>query len=258
MAASRFYSSTAGRMVLASGVSAGAATIVVDTVTGLPPSLPFTLMIDPGTATEEVVEATVVGGFTLTITRGVDGTTAQAHLIGAEVRHAYSARDFQDSRNHEASVGAHGLTAHQNATNAHGATGAVVGTTNVQVLTGKTMSGASNNFNNIPTTAMVPAGGVPYAQAAGQILLSAAGHAAGSTNSTLAVFPVGRFTRPPLVTVSVSDDTAGGNIMTAHVFSITAAQTQVVLVNLGTATVTYSNLPVTWHAVQMTSASAAG
>jgi hypothetical protein len=48
------------------------------------------------------------------------------------VRHAYSARDFQDSRNHEA-----------NLATAHGVTGAVVGTTNTQALTNKTALAAS-------------------------------------------------------------------------------------------------------------------
>jgi len=52
-------------------------------------------------------------------------------------------QDFQDSRDHEA-----------NTTTAHGATGAVVGTTNTQTLTGKSMSGATNTFTAIPTTAL--------------------------------------------------------------------------------------------------------
>jgi hypothetical protein len=42
---------------------------------------------------------------------------------------------------------------HIEATAAHGATGAVVGTTNTQTLTNKTISGASNTFSNIPNTA---------------------------------------------------------------------------------------------------------
>jgi hypothetical protein len=42
---------------------------------------------------------------------------------------------------------------HIEATAAHGATGAVVGTTNTQTLTNKTISGASNTFSNIPNAA---------------------------------------------------------------------------------------------------------
>jgi len=115
-------------MHLVGGITGAAASLIVDTVTGLPTG-PFTLMLDPGVATEEIVEVTAAGGTTLTVTRGVDGTSAQAHTNGAEVRHAYSARDFQDSRNHEA-----------NTTTAHGVTGAIVGTTNVQTLTNKTLT----------------------------------------------------------------------------------------------------------------------
>ena len=97
MPASRNYSSTAGLMHLAGGITGAAASLIVDTVTGLP-TVPFTLMLDPGTGTEEVVTVTAAGGTTLTVTRGVGGTSAQAHLNGGEVRHAYYGQDFQDSR----------------------------------------------------------------------------------------------------------------------------------------------------------------
>jgi len=121
-------------MRLAGDITGAAASLIVDTVTGLP-TVPFTLLLDPGVATEEVVEVTAAGGTTLTVTRGVDGTSAQSHTNGAEVRHAYSARDFQDSRNHEA-----------NTTTAHGVTGAVVGTTNTQTLSSKDLSSGTNTF----------------------------------------------------------------------------------------------------------------
>jgi len=141
MPASRNYSSTAGLMHLVGGITGAAASLIVDATTGLP-ATPFTLLLDPGLAAEEIVEVTAVGGTTLTVTRGVDGTSARAHLNGAEVRHAYSARDFQDSRNHEA------------ATAAHGVTGAVVGTTNTQTLTNKSIDGTTNTFTNVPKVAL--------------------------------------------------------------------------------------------------------
>jgi len=47
--------------------------------------------------------------------------------------------------------------AHIEATAAHGATGAVVGTTNTQTLTNKTISGSANTFSNIPNNATTAA-----------------------------------------------------------------------------------------------------
>jgi hypothetical protein len=130
-------------MHLVGGITAAAASLIVDAVTGLP-SVPFTLLLDPGANTEEVVTVTAVGGTVLTVTRGVGGTSGQVHLNGGEVRHAYYGQDFQDSRDHEA-----------NTTTAHGVTGAVVGTTNVQALTNKSVDGVTNTFTNVPSAAVV-------------------------------------------------------------------------------------------------------
>jgi len=129
-------------MHLVGGITGAAASLVVDVTTGLP-SVPFTLLLDPGLGVEEVIEVTAIGGTTLTVTRGVDGTSAQAHTNGGEVRHAYSARDFQDSRNHEADT-----------TTAHGVSGGVVGTTNTQALTNKAVDGSLNTFSNVPKVAL--------------------------------------------------------------------------------------------------------
>jgi hypothetical protein len=46
------------------------------------------------------------------------------------------------------------LTAHEAATEAHGASGAVVGTTNTQTLENKTIDGGSNTLANIPASAV--------------------------------------------------------------------------------------------------------
>ena len=178
----RHYSSSAGKMVLQLGITAVATAMQVDTTAGLPGTTPFSLLVDIGLPTEEIVTVTQVSGNTLVVTRGVDGTSAQPHASGAVVRHGIIAQDLRDSRNHEnASSGVHGITgnvvgtsdtqgltnkdlssptntfpstlatdaelaAHSGATVAHGATGAVVGTTNTQTLTNKNLSSGTNIF----------------------------------------------------------------------------------------------------------------
>jgi hypothetical protein len=88
----------------------------------------FTVVIDPDTALEEIVDVTAVSTNTLTITRAIDGSTGQAHSAGAVVRHMAVGRDYREANTHiEATTG-------------HGATGAVVGTTNTQTLTNKTLT----------------------------------------------------------------------------------------------------------------------
>jgi hypothetical protein len=90
----------------------------------------FTVVIDPDTALEEIVDVTAVSTNTLTIVRAIDTSpaTGQAHSAGAVVRHMAIGRDYREANTHiEATTG-------------HGATGAVVGTTNTQTLTNKTLT----------------------------------------------------------------------------------------------------------------------
>jgi len=137
VANSRFYSSTAQQATLTGGASSSDTSIAVSSTAGFPGSTPYTLALDYGSSNEELVEVTNVASLTLTITRAIDGTSASGHAVGAFVRHVSSARDFTDSRTHEAS------------TAAHGATGAVVGTTNSQTLTNKTLTKALGSLQNI-------------------------------------------------------------------------------------------------------------
>jgi hypothetical protein len=71
----------------------------------------FTVVIDPDTALEEIVDVTAVSTNTLTITRGVDGSTGVAHSAGAVVRHMAIGRDYREANQHiENTTTAHGLT----------------------------------------------------------------------------------------------------------------------------------------------------
>ena len=93
----RYYSSTAVATTLSGNINNSTTSITVAALSGYPAQTPFTAIIDPDTASEEVVEVTNVAGTTLTVTRGVDGTTAASHNAGAVFRHGVSARDFDEA-----------------------------------------------------------------------------------------------------------------------------------------------------------------
>ncbi len=128
--ANRYYSNTAVETTLSSTISSGSTSITVGAVTGFPASYPYTLEIDPD-GTMELVTVTAGASNTLTVSRGVDNTSAQAHDAGVVVRHAVSARDFKEPQDHiAATTDVHGL--------ASGA--AIVGTTSTQTLSNKTLN----------------------------------------------------------------------------------------------------------------------
>lgn len=134
MAQTRFYSSTARKTTLVSGINSTDTSITVALASGYPTSYPFTVIIDKDTVDEELVECTNVSGTILTITRGVDSTTAVAHSAGAQVEHGFSGRDFRESRQHEDSTNSvHGIAISSN----------VVGETETQTLTNKTITSAT-------------------------------------------------------------------------------------------------------------------
>jgi hypothetical protein len=135
MAQNRYYSSTAKQASLSSSISSVATTITLDLVTGFPTSYPYSLVIDPDTNKEEIVKVTASGGGTsLTVVRGDDNTTNVTHSAGATVRHVVSAQDFTDFSSHL------GSTASPTTTGVHGVSGTIVGTTDTQTLSAKTLT----------------------------------------------------------------------------------------------------------------------
>jgi len=147
---SRKYSSVSLETEVVGSLTTTATSIVVANATNLlgginPASInttdDFIVVLDPETSSEEIVRVTSISSNTLTVVRGHDGSTGKTHTSGAKVRHMAIGEDMRNA------------ASHIEATAAHGATGAVVGTTNTQTLTNKTISGASNTFSNIPNAA---------------------------------------------------------------------------------------------------------
>ena len=95
----RNYSNTTPNVTLVNAIDATAVFITLSNNVDAFPAAPFTLIFEPDTVDEEVVEVTSKNGTNnfFTITRGVDGTTAKSHSAGASAIHGVSARDFTEA-----------------------------------------------------------------------------------------------------------------------------------------------------------------
>lgn len=145
----RNYSSTTREMSLLGAADTAAESIALDSLQGLP-TPPFTLILSAGTTSEEVVLATEISGSNVTITRAQGGTTARAHVAGAQVLHGVFGGDLQDFQDHvQGTVGVHGTT------------GALVDVESEQVLTNKSIDGATNTITNLDGATALAAGTVP-------------------------------------------------------------------------------------------------
>jgi hypothetical protein len=259
----------------------------VDTVTGLPGSVPFTLVIDAGTSLEEIVDCTAVAGTVLTIVRGVDGSSSTAHNIGATVRHMAIGRDFREANAHvNATSGVHGLTgpllgttdtqavfnkdltsgtntfptslatAAQLATHAalgigvHGVTGSVVGTTDTQTLSNKTLASPAitgSVSGNVAATGTITGTNLPALMQSGQVGIAMV---VGVNNLSQALtFPVA-FAGTPVVTVSLSNLPGGSGKATIRTVGTTSSGTTLWLENGDGTTFPNTNVvTVDWIAV---------
>jgi hypothetical protein len=134
----RQYSSISQETTLTADLSASTSSVTVNvqsaanlmggiTLTG---GDTFTVVVDPDTANEEIMYATAVVGSALTVTRAQDSTTVKSHATGAKIRHMAIGEDFRLAENHRDASSA-----------VHGVTGDVVGTTDTQTLSNKTITG---------------------------------------------------------------------------------------------------------------------
>jgi hypothetical protein len=126
------YRGAAKALTLAGGINAAAAAFTVSGDTGGWPSGvdEHVVVIGRGTAGEEKVRVTRSGTtFTVVGARGYDDTAAGSHAAGEAVEHVAPALAFQEADDHIAAD-----------SGVHGVTGDVVGTTDTQTLTDKTLS----------------------------------------------------------------------------------------------------------------------
>jgi hypothetical protein len=114
----RKYSSRSQQTTLSTGITSTDATATVVSGANLLSSVnfsiagTFTVVIDPDTALEEIVDVTGRSGNVLDISRGIEnGGTGVAHSAGAVVRHMVTGRDLQESNDHiKNETTAHGIT----------------------------------------------------------------------------------------------------------------------------------------------------
>ena len=144
----RKYSSRSQQTTLTSSITAGVTSMVVGSATALlggatvTGSEKFTVVIDPDTALEEIVDVSSVAGDTLTIARGIEvAGVGQIHSAGAVIRHMAIGRDYREANLHIEATAAYndGTATHAMHGIASGE-GDVVGTDKTQTLTAKTLT----------------------------------------------------------------------------------------------------------------------
>ena len=156
----RKYSSRSQQTTLTSGLTSSGTSATVVSGSGLLGGITisagetFTVVIDPDTAIEEIVDVTAVSTNTLTITRGIDGSSGQAHSAGAVVRHMAIGRDYREANSHiENTTTAHGLTLAnvvlKDSSQTLTAKTLTSPTVNTPAITGGTISGST--ITSVPT-----------------------------------------------------------------------------------------------------------
>jgi hypothetical protein len=101
----RQYKGAAASTTTTNSLTSIDTSVTLTATTGWPstPAVPFYVVIDPGTSSEEKCSATISGS-TLTLTRGQDDTTGVAHSSGATIYPVFSADDADEANNMAATM----------------------------------------------------------------------------------------------------------------------------------------------------------
>jgi hypothetical protein len=127
--ARRHYVNNAPQQLISAQINNVATTLTVPSFASWPTQFPFYATLELGTVAEEIVLVTNIVAQTATITRAQDGSAAITHLAGATFDFTVVSADYDEAN------------AHVNGTaGVHGVSGSVVGTSDVQTLSNKTLS----------------------------------------------------------------------------------------------------------------------
>ena len=94
----RQYAGAAAATTITAAINSTDTTCSLAATTGWPSTgaVPFYIVIDPGTSTEEKCSATI-SGTTLTLTRGQDDTSGSSHSAGATIYPVFTANDADEA-----------------------------------------------------------------------------------------------------------------------------------------------------------------
>ena len=96
----RQYKGAAASTTITAGINTSDTTCSLAATTGWPSTaaVPFFVVIDPGTSSEEKCSATISGS-TLTLTRAQDNTSAATHASGATIYPVFTATEADEANN---------------------------------------------------------------------------------------------------------------------------------------------------------------
>ena len=109
--------------------------------------------------------------------------------------------------------------------------------------------------NQIEATLSARLGRVAYAEAAGSF---SAGQRSGANYTHVINFPAGRFSVAPVVTAMVANSASGSNMLQVVLGTVTSTTAEIIFLTDTGAALANHWCTATWHAVQMTSTTAAG